>query len=92
MIAPKLNPANPNADPGTKQRVAQPAGRWVFCPRLEHPNRSITAAERRSGLRIRRYVYSSVPLLGENTAIATPTTNRFGAAAHIHIMILIQLG
>jgi len=75
--------------------LAQPAGRWVFCPRLEHPNPfNHPLLSEDPAWRIRRYVYSSVPLLGENTAIATPTTKQVWQAAAQHPIswILIQLG
>jgi hypothetical protein len=49
--------------------LTQPCGRWVLCPHLEHPNplQHQTLIED-PAWQIRRYVYSSVPLIGENSS------------------------
>jgi len=75
--------------------LARPTGRWVLCPQLECPNPlQHTALAVDPAWRIRRYGYSSVPLLaeGEGGADLTPARVQAAFCQHPLSWITIQLG
>ena len=74
--------------------LALPCGRWVLCPHLEHPNPlQHQALPEDPAWQISRYVYSSVPLIDENSPSETITVEQVWAAFCQHPVswILIQL-
>jgi len=75
--------------------LAQPSGRPVFCPRLEHPNPwgNPNLADD-PAWRIRRYGYSSVPLLaeGEGGTDLAPAQVQAAFCQHPLAWIVVQLG
>lgn len=86
-------PPTPIKDLNTE--LAQPCGRWVLCPPLEHPNplqHANLAAD--SAWYVRRYVYSSVPLLHQNESSQPVSFEQVWEALSQHPIswILIQLG
>ena len=74
--------------------LAQPCGRWVLCPLLEHPNPfDHPTLKEDPAWRVRQYIYSSVPLLSES--LSSPISiEQVWEALSLHPIswILIQLG
>lgn len=74
--------------------LAQPCGRWVFCPVIRQPNPlQHPALAQDPAWRARRYVFSSVPLLDDVDSSAALTPGQVQAAFCQHPLswIIIQL-
>lgn len=74
--------------------LAQPCGRWVFCPVIRQPNPlQHPALAQDPAWRARRYVFSSVPLLNDVDSGAALTPGQVQAAFCQHPLswIIIQL-
>ncbi len=85
-------PLEPIRDLNTE--LSQPCGRMVLCSQLDHPNPlQHQALSEDPAWRIRQFVYSSVPLIGENSSSETITVEKVWAAFCQHPLswILIQL-
>jgi hypothetical protein len=75
--------------------LVQPSGRWVFCPEIIRPNPlQYPGLDADPAWRVRRYVFSSVPLLDDRENGAALTLKQVQAAFCQHPLswIVIQLG